>query len=154
MQHLVGEGGRAHNNTKYSLRSRATNLLRLKHYLATNQRVIVVAVSTAKGAAKEVTFQGRLVMIRSGWFHCLDRGFLQDTLRRGLVWKKELVILRSWYEHNSRSRCPFSFIFPNANFPRHVDHELWSAPILALKSPSSTRCSSLGILLISESCWL
>ncbi|KAH3738216.1 hypothetical protein DPMN_044844 [Dreissena polymorpha] len=136
---LVGGSGLVHINMRFSLRPRAVNLLRLKPHFPAIPRVIVVAVSNVKGASKENAFQCRspgndqveLVPV-------LDRWCLQVSFCCGLIRKKLMVMLRSWYEHSSRSHCPF-FSYQR----RFLQHKICGPR--PLKSPIYTRCSYYGI---------
>ena len=68
--------------------------------------------------------------------------------------KNVFVMQRSWKEHSSRRRCPFSLSLPTPKWPMHRGQEVKSEPIRALKSPSRYRCSEGGISLMAVSSWL
>ena len=64
--------------------------------------------------------------MRSSWCQWRDLGCRQDTLWFGFVGKNVLVAQRSWKEHNSRSRYPFSLSLLTPKWPMQRGQDAWS----------------------------
>ena len=76
---------------------------------------------------------------------------LHDTLCSLLHWRYVFGTHNPWWQHSSRSLCPFSCILPMPWWPKQAGQASLSAPTLVLKSPSMYRSPMLCILDIASS---